>query len=40
MKRNWETGGEITREDVSNFTAYAVKKLTDELRQRATTDGP
>jgi hypothetical protein len=39
MKNNWEQGGEITREHVSDFTAYAAKKLTDELRQRA-ADNP
>ncbi len=37
-RHNYETGGNITRKMVENFTAYAMTKLTDELRQRATPD--
>jgi hypothetical protein len=38
-KKNWETGGAITREDIAAFTGYAMKKLTDELKQGARSDG-
>jgi hypothetical protein len=39
-KENWVTGGEVTREAVAGFTAYAMTKLTDELRPPPPTDGP
>jgi hypothetical protein len=38
-KTNWETGGAITREDIAAFTGYAMKKLVDELKQGARSDG-
>jgi hypothetical protein len=38
-KKNWETGGAITREDIAAFTGYAMKKLVDELKQGARSDG-
>jgi hypothetical protein len=38
-KKNRETGGAITREDIAAFTGYAMKKLTDELKQGARSDG-
>ncbi len=38
-KRNWETGGAITREDIAEFTSYAMRKLVDELKQAARSDG-
>jgi hypothetical protein len=38
-KKNWETGGAITREDSAAFTGYAMKKLVDELKQGARSDG-
>jgi hypothetical protein len=34
-KKNWETSGEITREDIGAFTGYAMTKLTAELKQGA-----
>jgi hypothetical protein len=37
-KKNWETGGEITRADIAAFTGYAMTKLTAELKQGAHTD--
>jgi hypothetical protein len=38
-KKNWEREGAITREDIAAFTGYAMKKLTDELKQGARSDG-
>src|SRR5262249_43343774 len=38
-KKNWETGGEITRKDVRDFTSYAMTKLTSELKEGAAADG-
>ncbi len=38
-KRNWETGGAISREDIAAFTSYAMEKLVDELKQGARSDG-
>jgi hypothetical protein len=38
-KKNWETGGAITREDIAAFTGYAMTKLTAELKQGARSDG-
>jgi len=38
-KTNWETGGDISRQDIAAFTGYAMKKLTDELKQGARSDG-
>ncbi|CEF48208.1 unnamed protein product [uncultured bacterium] len=38
-KHNWQTGGQISRADVAAFTAYAMTKLTGELR-RGAADGP
>jgi hypothetical protein len=32
-KKNWETSGRITRDDVAAFTSYAMTKLTTELKQ-------
>jgi hypothetical protein len=40
MKHNFEEGGDIARASAAAFTGYAMKKLTDELRLRATPDGP
>jgi hypothetical protein len=37
--KNWETRGNISREDIAAFTGYAMKKLTDELKQGARSDG-
>jgi hypothetical protein len=37
--KNWETRGNISREDIAAFTGYAMKKLTDELKQGARADG-
>jgi hypothetical protein len=38
-KKNWETGGKISRQDIAGFTSYAMTKLTDELKQGARSDG-
>jgi hypothetical protein len=38
-RKNWETKGNISREDIAAFTGYAMKKLTDELKQGARPDG-
>jgi hypothetical protein len=38
-KKNWDKKGNITREDIASFTGYAMKKLVDELRQGARSDG-
>ena len=38
-KKNWETDGDITREEIKKFTGYAMKKLADELKQGATSNG-
>ncbi|OWK41282.1 hypothetical protein [Fimbriiglobus ruber] len=38
MKHNWEDDGRISREEVGEFTAYAMTKLTAELRQGALLD--
>lgn len=38
-KKNWETGGEITREDIAAFTSYAMTKLIAELKQGAHAHG-
>ncbi|MCZ2341123.1 MAG: hypothetical protein LC104_04915 [Bacteroidales bacterium] len=38
-KKNWETDGNITREEIKKFTGYAMKKLADELKQGATSNG-
>jgi hypothetical protein len=38
-KKNWETGGAIMREDIADFTSYAMKKLVDELKQGERSDG-
>lgn len=37
--KNWETKGQISREDIAAFTGYAMKKLTDELKRGARSDG-
>jgi hypothetical protein len=37
--KNWETKGGISREDIAAFTGYAMKKLVDELKQGARSDG-
>src|SRR5262249_42228848 len=34
-KTNWETGGAITRKDIAAYTAYAMQKLVNELKQGA-----
>ncbi len=34
----WDTGGNISREDIVRFTGYAMTKLTSELRQGAQPD--
>jgi hypothetical protein len=38
-KKNWETEGEISRQDIVAFTGYAMTKLTSELKQGARSDG-
>lgn len=38
-KKNWETGGDISRQDIAAFTGYAMTKLTTELKQGAQPDG-
>jgi hypothetical protein len=38
-KKNWETGGDISRRDIAAFTGYAMTKLTSELKQGARSDG-
>jgi hypothetical protein len=38
-KKNWETGGAISREDIAAFTGYAMAKLVSELKQGARSDG-
>jgi hypothetical protein len=38
-KKNWETGGDISRADIADFTSYAMRKLVDELKQGAKSDG-
>jgi len=38
-KKNWETGGDISRQDIAAFTGYAMTKLTAELKQGARSDG-
>jgi hypothetical protein len=38
-KKNWETGGEISQQDIAAFTGYAMTKLTSELKQGARSDG-
>jgi hypothetical protein len=37
-KKNWETGGAISREDIAAFTGYAMTKLVSELKQGARPD--
>ena len=37
-KKNWETGGAISREDIAAFTGYAMTKLVAELKQGARPD--
>lgn len=39
MKKNWDTKGHISREDISAFTGYAMTKLISELKQGARSDG-
>lgn len=34
-KKNWEKGGDISRQDIAAFTGYAMTKLTAELKQGA-----
>ena len=34
-KKNWETGGAISRDDIAAFTGYAMTKLVSELKQGA-----
>lgn len=38
-KKNWETGGDLSRQDIAAFAGYAMKKLTDELKQGAASHG-
>lgn len=38
-KTNWETRGEISRQDIAAFTSYAMTKLTAELKQGAGGNG-
>jgi hypothetical protein len=38
-KKNWETGGKITRKDIPAFTGYAITKLKDELKRGASEHG-
>lgn len=38
-KKNWETGGSITRADIKAFTGYAMTKLTSELKRGAVVNG-
>ncbi|MDB5311551.1 MAG: hypothetical protein JWO38_5753 [Gemmataceae bacterium] len=40
LKNRFEMGGATTRANATAFTAYAMTKLTAELRQRATPNGP
>jgi hypothetical protein len=37
-KKNWETGGDVSRQDIAAFTGYAMTKLVAELKQGARTD--
>lgn len=39
-KKNWETGGDLSRQDIAAFTSYAMTKLTAELKQGASLYGP
>jgi hypothetical protein len=37
-KKNWDTRGAISREDIAAFTGYAMTKLVAELKQGARSD--
>jgi hypothetical protein len=38
-KKSWDTGGDISRQDIAAFAGYAMTKLTAELKQGARSDG-